>query len=63
MLNAPYSSENLNKSKQELDKKMDIFVNNAMNMNINPFSSPFGSNETNQINNNNILNDNINNNL
>ena len=62
MLNAPYSSENLNKSKQELDKKMDIFVNNAMNMNINPFSSPFGGSETNQINNN-ILNNNINNNL
>ena len=62
MINAPYSSENLNKSKQELDKKMDIFVNNAMNMNINPFSSPFGVSETNQINNN-ILNNNINNNL
>ena len=62
MLNAPYSSENLNKSKQELDKKMDIFVNNAMNLNINPFSSPFGVSETNQINNN-ILNNNINNNL
>ena len=62
MINAPYSSENLNKSKEELNKKMDIFINNAMNMNINPFSSPFGVSETNQINNN-ILNNNINNNL
>ena len=26
MINAPYSSENLNKSKEELNKKMDIFI-------------------------------------
>ena len=50
MINAPYSSENLNKSKKELDKQMDIFVNNAMNMNLNPFSSPFDLNSTNQPN-------------
>ena len=62
MINAPYSSENLNKSKEELNKKMDIFINNAMNMNINPFSSPFGFSDTNQINNN-IINNNTNNNL
>ena len=61
-INAPYSNENLNKSKQELDKKMDIFVNNAMNMNINPFSSPFSLSPSTQSNNNN-LNDNLNNNL
>ena len=34
---------------------MDIFINNAMNMNINPFSSPFDLNGTNQTNNNNNL--------
>ena len=52
MINAPYSSENLNKSKEELNKKMDIFINNAMNMNINPFSSPFGLTDINPENNN-----------
>ena len=62
MINAPYSSENLNKSKKELDKQMDIFVNNAMNMNLNPFSSPFDLNSTNQPNIFN-LNNNINNQL
>ena len=50
-INAPYSNENLNKAKQELDKKMDIFVNNAMNMNINPFSSPFSLSPSTQSNN------------
>ena len=62
-INAPYSNENLNKAKQELDKKMDIFVNNAMNMNINPFSSPISLSPSTQSNNNNILYDNLNNNL
>ena len=55
MINAPYSSENLNKSKEELNKKMDIFINNAMNMNINPFSSPFGLTDINPENNNTSL--------
>ena len=41
IINAPYSVNNLNKSKDELNKQMDIFVNNAMNMNVNPFSNPF----------------------
>ena len=59
IINAPYSSNNLTKNKQELDKKMDIFLNNAMNMNINPFSDPFSLNGNNQPNNN-ILNNNTN---
>ena len=63
MINAPYSSENLNKSKEELNKKMDIFINNAMNMNINPFSSPFGLTDINPENNNDTLNNNSNTNL
>ena len=63
MINAPYSSENLNKSKEELNKKMDIFINNAMNMNINPFSSPFGLTDINPENNNSTLNNNSNTNL
>ena len=63
MINAPYSSENLNKSKEELNKKMDIFINNAMNMNINPFSSPFGLTDINSENNNGTLNNNSNTNL
>ena len=62
-INAPYSNENLNIAKQELDKKMDVFVNNAMNMNINPFSSPFSLSPSTHSNNNNIINDNLNNNL
>ena len=41
IINAPYSVNNLNKTKDELNKQMDIFVNNAMNMNVNPFSNPF----------------------
>ena len=63
MINAPYSSENLNKSKEELNKKMDIFINNAKNMNINPFSSPFGLTDINSENNNGTLNNNSNTNL
>ena len=63
MVNAPYSSENLNKSKEELNKKMDIFINNAMNMNINPFASPFGLTDINPENNNGTLNNNSNTNL
>ena len=63
MINAPYSSENLNKSKEELNKKMDIFINNAMNMNINPFASPFGLTDINPENNNGTLNNNSNTNL
>ena len=43
---------------------MDIFINNAMNMNINPFSSPFDLNSMNQTQtNNNNANVNTNNNL
>ena len=41
IINAPYSVNNLNKTKDELNKQMDIFVNNAMHMNVNPFSNPF----------------------
>ena len=41
IINAPYSQDNCNKTKEELNKQMDIFVNNAMNMNINPFCNPF----------------------
>ena len=40
-INAPYSFNNCNKSKEELNRQMDIFINNAINMNINPFSNPF----------------------
>jgi len=50
LINAPYSNENKNQSKKELNEKMDIFVNNAMNMNMNPFSSPFGFSDANQTN-------------
>ena len=42
---------------------MDIFINNAMNMNINPFSSPFGLTDINPENNNGTLNNNSNTNL
>jgi len=56
IINAPYSSNNLNKTKEELNKEMDIFVNNAMNMNINPFSNPFSLN--NNMLSNNIINEN-----
>ena len=58
IINAPYSIDNCNKSKEELNKQMDIFVNNAMNMNINPFCNPFNldNNNNNQIDNN--INDN-----
>ena len=62
LINAPFSNENKNQSKKALNEKMDIFVNNAMNMNINPFSSPFGFSDANQTNNN-ILNNNTNNNF
>ena len=61
--NAPYSTDNKNQSKKELNEKMDIFVNNAMNMNMNPFSSPFGFSDINQTNSNNLNNNNSNNNL
>ena len=50
------SNANLNTNKKDLNEKMDIFINNAMNMNINPFSSPFDLNNTNQTNNNNTNN-------
>ena len=53
MLNAQNSSSNSNIPKKDLNEKMDIFINNAMNMNINPFSSPFDLNGMNQVNNNN----------
>ena len=58
IINAPYSINNINKSKEELNKQMDIFVNNAMNMNINPFSIP--SNLNNIFQNNNINENNSN---
>ena len=32
MINIHYSSEYFNKSKEELNKKMDIFINNALEM-------------------------------
>ncbi len=47
IINAPYSFNNCNKSKEELNKQMDIFVNNAMDMNINPFCNPFCLNNNN----------------
>jgi len=53
MLNAQNSSSNSNIPKKDLNEKMDIFINNAMNMNINPFSSPFDLNGMNQVNNSN----------
>ena len=53
MLNAQNSSSNSNIPKKDLNEKMDIFINNAMNMNINPFSSPFNLNGMNQVNNSN----------
>ena len=43
VINAPYSFNNCSKSKEELNKQMDIFINNALNMNINPFSNPFNN--------------------
>ena len=52
-INAPYSLNNFNKTKEELNKQMDIFINNAMNMNINPFSNPFSFDLNNNIQNNN----------
>ena len=57
IINAPYSFNNCNKSKEELNKQMDIFVNNAMNMNINPFCNPFCLNNN---NNNDQIDNNIN---
>ena len=63
-INTQNSNANLNTTKKELNEKMDIFINNAMNMNINPFSSPFDLNGTNQAyntDNNNIFNNNTNN--
>lgn len=53
IINAPYSVNNINKSKEELNKQMDMFVNNAMNLNINPFNNPFSLNNDNIHNNNN----------
>ena len=41
IINAPYTVNNLNKSKEELNKQIDIFVNNAINLNMDPFSNPF----------------------
>ena len=52
-INAPYSLNNCNKKKEELNKQIDIFINNAMNMNINPFSNPFSFDLNNNIQNNN----------
>ena len=39
---------------------MDMFVNNAMNLNINPFNNPFSLNNDDNSQNNNINQDNIN---
>ena len=58
-MNTPGSSANLNTSKKELNEKMDIFINNAMNMNINPFFSPFDLNGMNQTSDNNNTNNNL----
>ena len=41
IINAPYTVNNLNKSKEELNKQMDLFVNNAINLNMDPFTNPF----------------------
>lgn len=60
IINAPYSVNNINKSKEELNKQMDMFVNNAMNLNINPFNNPFSLNNDDNNQNNNINQDNIN---
>ena len=49
IINAQNSSSNSNIPKKDLNEKMDIFINNAMNMNINPFSSPFDLNGMNQV--------------
>ena len=59
IINAPGSAANLNTSKKELNEKMDIFINNAMNMNINPFFSPFDLNGMNQTSDNNNTNNNL----
>ena len=59
IINALGSSANLNTSKKELNEKMDIFINNAMNMNINPFFSPFDLNGMNQTSDNNNTNNNL----
>ena len=59
IMNTPGSSANLNTSKKELNEKMDIFINNAMNMNINPFFSPFDLNGMNQTSDNNNTNNNL----
>ena len=61
IINAPYSLDNRNKTKEELNKQMDLFINNAMNMNINPFSNPFSNPlnlDNNIVNNNNNINQN-----
>ena len=60
IINAPYSFNNCDKSKEELNKQMDIFVNNAMNMNINPFCNPFCLNNNNNQIDNNINQNNLN---
>ena len=46
VINASYWSNNCNKSKKELNKQMDIFVNNTMNINkYNPFCNLFKINK------------------
>ena len=63
IINAQNSSSNSNMPKKDLNEKMDIFINNAMNMNINPFSSPFDLNGMNQVSNGGDNRNNNNNNL
>ena len=63
IINAQNSSSNLNMPKKDLNEKMDIFINNAMNMNINPFTSPFDLNGMNQVSNGGDNSNNNNNNL
>ena len=41
IINALYTVNNLDKSKEELNKQIDIFVNNAINLEMDPFGNPF----------------------
>ena len=63
IINVQNSSSNPNMPKKDLNEKMDIFINNAMNMNINPFASPFDLNGMNMVSNGGDNSNNNNNNL
>ena len=63
IINVQNSSSNPNMPKKDLNEKMDIFINNAMNMNINPFASPFDLNSMNMVSNGGDKSNNNNNNL